>query len=179
METQQANNIKKISVMKHIKLFEQFINESYLNGTTVKSKVYHVSRVEIKRFENKPLWFALEKEHSTDGWYNNTIEDRGEAFQYEAKIKGKIGTLDNPEIVEIFNKLGTDPMDWETDLLQNPTPEEVLATQETKALIEAGWDGIIYYDYDPRDWNSDLEALIVFDPTKSVKGWKLIKRYPQ
>lgn len=161
--------------MKHIKLFEQFINESYLNGTALKGKVYHVSGVEIKRVENKPLWFALEKDHSVDGWYENRIDDGGDAFQYEAKVNGKVGNLDDKEVEEIFKELGTDPMEWEIALVQNPTPEEVLAMKETKALMDAGYAGIIYYDYDPRDSQSDLEAVIVFEPKKSIKGWKLIK----
>ena len=80
--------------MKHILLHEEFINEKnksesseYLTGHILKNTVYHVSINKIKKLKNVPTWFALEENHS-DGWYANILEDRGAAYQYEARIKG-------------------------------------------------------------------------------------------
>jgi len=45
----------------------------------------------------------------------------------------------------------------------------------TKLLIKNGFVGAVYVDYDPRDFQQDLDALIIFNAKKSVKGWKLVK----
>lgn len=165
--------------MKHIKLFEQFINEKYLSGNTVKGPVYHAASVEIKRLTSNPMWFALERSHSDKGWFSNIIDDgRDEAYQYEGKISGKVGNLSDPGVEMVFDEIGEDPYDYADELVGNPTAKEVMNLKATKALMQAGYVGLIYFDYDPRDFQADLEALIVFNPLKSVKGWKLVKKYP-
>jgi hypothetical protein len=35
---------------------------------------------------------------------------------------------------------------------------------------------VIYTDYDPRDWDYDLEALIVFNPLRDVKNFRLVRK---
>jgi len=165
--------------MKHIKLYEEFINEKYLSSNTVKGPVYHASSVEIKRISSDPMWFALEKSHSDKGWFSNIIDDgRDEAYQYEGKVSGKVGNLSDPDVEKVFDEIGEDPYDYADELVGNPTAKEVMNLKATKALIKAGYVGLIYFDYDPRDFQADLEAIIVFNPLKSVKGWKLVKKYP-
>jgi hypothetical protein len=39
-------------------------------GTLV---AYHVSSQRVRKLENNPLWFALEKSHSDEGWLTNNI----------------------------------------------------------------------------------------------------------
>lgn len=165
--------------MKHIKLFEQFITEKYLSGNTVKGLVYHASSVEIKRLTSDPMWFALEKSHSDKGWFSNIIDDgRDEAYQYEGKIQGKICDVTDEKIETLFQNNGLDVEDWVIEIVSNPSADDVIGLGGTKFLIKNGFVGAIYSDYDPRDFQADLEALIIFNPLKSVKGWKLIKKYP-
>lgn len=165
--------------MKHIKLFEQFITEKYLSGNTVKGLVYHASSVDIKRLTADPMWFALEKSHSDKGWFSNIIDDgRDEAYQYEGKIQGKICDVTDEKIEMLFQNNGLDVEDWVIDIVSNPYAAEVMKLEGTQFLIKNGFVGAIYSDYDPRDFQADLEALIIFNPLKSVKGWKLIKKYP-
>ena len=156
--------------MKHIKLFEQ-----YVRNNKIASKVYHVSTSPIVKVGSDPMWFALEKSHSDDGWFKNS-ERQGNAFQYEAVISGKIAYVGDADVSEIFYNVNEDVNDWIFDILANPTSDEVMKLKGTKALISAGYAGIVYPDYDPRDFQKDLDALIVFNPKKTVKNFKLIKQ---
>jgi hypothetical protein len=138
--------------------------------------VYHVSSKEIDQLGDRPLWFALEKSHSDDGWLANTLDAEGQAFQYRAVVVGRFANLKDPEVLEIFDQVGEDPQDWLDWIVGNPSAEEVLELTGTKALIGAGYAGIVYLDYDPRDWSQDLEALLVFDAARWVKEWRLISQ---
>ena len=164
--------------MKHIKLYEEFVGENsqYIANGKLKGKVYHSSGVEITKLTKDPMWFALEKEHSDAGWFQNMIDDAGAAFQYEASVVGKIGDINDPDVIELFNKIGEDAMDWGTEIVGNPSATDVMQLKGTRALIKAGYSGIIYLDYDPRDFQADLEALLVFNPAKDVKNFKLIRK---
>ena len=158
---------------------KQFILENYLSGDKLKGKVYHAAYEPINKLNTNPMWFALEKSHSDKGWFANIIDNGSdEAYQYEGKVVGKVGDLDDSDIQEIFKSIGVESFEWSTDMVGNPDAKQVLQNKGTKALIKAGYVGIIYYDYDPRDFQADLEAIILFNPAKSVKGWKLIKQYP-
>ena len=165
--------------MKHIKLFEEFVNEvnyqsPYIKNEKVTGKVYHVAGEPIKALNNRPMWFALEKEHSDDGWYANMIENGG-AYQYSAKINGKICDVFEDRIQKLFQDNGLDTGEWETEIISNPSADEVMKLEGTKLLIKNGFAGAIYVDYDPRDFQENLDALIIFDAKKSVKSWKLEK----
>jgi hypothetical protein len=140
-------------------------------GTLV---AYHVSSQRVRKLENNPLWFALEKSHSDEGWLANTLDSLGQAFQYEALIEGKIGRLDDPNVLEIFNRIGEDPNEWQEEIVGNPSADDVIDLRGTQELIRAGYAGIIYLDYDPRDFSKDLDALLVFRPLESIKRFKLI-----
>ena len=163
--------------MKHIKLFENFIesdlSSKYSNFSG--GPIWHVSSVPIEQLlPNQPLWFALEYDHSLAGWYQNSLDENGSAYLYEAQVSGKLAVQDDPQVTELFEKAG---LSIEDDyivevLVQNPTAEEVLEADGTKLLQSAGYTGLIYYDYDPRDFNNDLEAIIVFDSANLV-GWHL------
>lgn len=164
--------------MKHIKEFKQLILERYLSGNKLKGMVYHAAGVPISKLNSNPMWFALEKTHSDKGWFTNIIDNGSdEAYQYGGKVVGKVGDLDNDDVIEVLNSVGVDPYDWSTAMVMNPSAKEVLQNKGTKALMKAGYAGIIYYDYDPRDFQADLQAIIVFNPLKSIKGWKLTKQY--
>ena len=161
--------------MRHIQMFEAFGVQSHLSSDNVAS-VYHVSISEIKELTSDPMWFALEKSHSDEGWFLNALENDGEAYQYSGRFVGKVGFLYDPEVKAVFDAIDEDPDDYSTELVSNPTAEEVMNLKATKALIDAGYDGLIYYDYDPRDFQNDLEALIVYNPLKSIRDWRLVKK---
>lgn len=166
--------------MRHIKLFKEFINEQsqYIKNNQIKNNIYHATGSEISRLTKDPMWFALEKSHSDDGWFLNTINDTGKSFQYEATVTGKIGDISDLAVEKVFEEIGEDAVDWAIEIVGNPSAREVMNLPGTKALIKAGYDGIVYLDYDPRNFDDDLRALIVFNPAKSIKNFKLIKKYP-
>lgn len=163
--------------MKHVKLFENFedsilVSEySNFNG----GPVWHVSPAPINHLEpNTPMWFALEYDHSLKGWYQNTIDANGEAYLYEAKVDGKIAIQGDPKVEEIFESNGLSLSDdYIADvIIQNPTSDELIEARGTKILQDAGYTGLIYYDYDPRDFDNDLEALIIFN-TNEISDFRL------
>ena len=158
--------------MKHLFLFEEYIRNNKISG-----KVYHVSYGPINKLNNRPMWFALEKSHSDDGWFKNSVEDgRDDVYQYSASVSGRIGEINDAEVVEIFNSIDEDRWDWVADITSNPDAEWVMSMKGTRALIKAGYAGLVYPDYDPRDFNYELDALLVFNGAKSVKNWKLVKQ---
>lgn len=171
--------------MKRIKLFEQFINEDnyqspYIKNEKVTGAVYHAAGKPIDALNNRPMWFALEKTHSDKGWFSNLINDGSdEAYQYSAKISGKVCDVFEDRIQKLFKDNGLDTQEWEIAIVGNPSAEEVMKLEGTKLLIKNGFAGAIYVDYDPRDFQADLDALIVFNAKKSVKNWKLTKKYPK
>lgn len=159
--------------MKYLKLFEQ-----YLSGEKLKGKIYHASSTPINRLGTEPMFFALDKSHSDDGWFYNITNFNGHdsAYQYEAKIQGKIADIEEPEIKRLFIENEININDWAADLASNPTAKEILNFKGTKLLQKTGYVGAIYFDYDPRDFQAELQkAIIIFNPQKSLKGWKLIK----
>jgi hypothetical protein len=154
--------------LKYISLFESFnagpLVKQYSNFAG--GPVWHVSKSRIDELsQNQPMWFALEYDHSLNGWYENSLQETGSAYLYEAVISGKIAVQGDPVIDKLFNDNDLDLVDdYIVDVIvQNPTADEVNASEGTKLLKEAGYSGLIYYDYDPRDFDNDLEALIVFD----------------
>jgi len=157
--------------MRHIKLFEEL---TYMRDGKIISKVYHVSAEPISHLDDTPMWFALERDHS-EQWFTNTLDAHGQAYQYEATIMGKVAHINDQTIQEMFARSGLDPIEWEDEIVGNPDRETVMALRGTSLLISGGYSGLIYSDYDPRDWNEDLDALIIFRPATAVKGFKLIK----
>lgn len=160
-----------------IKNFNDFINEQ--KSVSKFGPVYTVAGVKFDSLNNVPTWFALDKKHSDDGWFKNMIENFGTAYQYEATIIGKIDHVYSEEVSKVLEENGIDPDEWMTMLVGNPSPNEVLSDAGTQILLKNGWSGIIYPDYDPRDWSKDLDALIVFNPSESVKDFKLVDSYPK
>lgn len=136
---------------------------------------YHSSVEPIDSLNHKPMWFALEKSHAIDGWFKNSLEDAGSAFLYSATLDREISHIKDRRITKIFEKISLDPNDWVDMIIGNPTTKEVYEHAGTKALIKAGHIGLVYSDYDPRDFQRDLDAAVVFDAASHVKNWKLIK----
>lgn len=138
-------------------------------------ELYHSSVEPISSLKHEPIWFALEKNHAIDGWFKNSLEDNGTAFLYSATLDREISHIKDRHIIKIFEKIDEDPTEWVDMIIGNPSTKEVYAHPATKALIAAGHIGLVYSDYDPRDFQKDLDALIVFDAAAHIKNWKLIK----
>ena len=144
-------------------------------GEEVKvNKIYHTSGVKTKG-QSTPMWFALELKHALDGWLPNRVEDGGQGFVYETKPKGNIAQEDDPKVKKLFKDAKEDLDDYTVDLVENPTAKEVLAMKGTKLLMDNGYSGLVYSDYDPRDFQKDLPAIIIFNPKKNSSPFKLIK----
>ena len=167
--------------MKHLKSVNSFIFESdskYIKNRNVSRPVYHVGGYKFDVLKNLPTWFSLEKKHSDDGWFKNMIDNTGEAYQYKGRVIGKVGHIFDEDVEDLFKKYQIDSDDWMMSLIENPHPTDVLKLSGTKMLMTEGFVGLIYPDYDPTDWGSDLDALIVFEPKQSITNFKLINQYP-
>ena len=72
-----------------------------------------------------------------------------------------------------------EPNYWEKyveKLVENPTGREVSKLDQTKELSKLGYQAVLYWDYDPRDSNKDLEAFLIFNPPNSTSGLKEVKK---
>ena len=144
--------------------------------TKVGSVFYHSSAEPIGSLKRKPLWLALEKDHAVDGWFKNTLENNGTAFLYSATLDRPVSHIRDADVVRLFQNIDEDPAEWVEMIVGSPTSEEVYDHAATKALINAGHIGLVYSDYDPRDFQEDLDAIIIFDAAAHIKNWKLIKK---
>ena len=116
---------------------------------------YHTSNTPIPSLLDRPIWFALEREHATHGW---ALTSTGESFFYRAHLHR----------VAPLRRLAT----LTTDVLtSNPTAEEILSLPEIGLLREQGFDGLLVPDYDPRDYERDLVSVCMFQPLRGVSGW--------
>lgn len=148
--------------------FRQYLEEALIR------EVYHISPQQVNSLRDEPMWFALEKSHA-DAWFANTVESHGKAFLYKATLSSKnISHIKDREIVDIFKSAGEKPSNWETAIVENPNAQTVLRLKGTKALIAAGHIGLIYSDYDPRDFQKDLDALVIFSAKRNVKTLRKI-----
>ncbi len=143
--------------------------------TAVKPKqtkaLYHTSAKEIDIDTSKePLWFALEEKHATDGWAKNIESDGGKAQIYKREFTGNM--IKREDARRLFEENGLDFSDYEISLTENPTAKEVLGMKGTKLLKEKGFDGLEFMDYDPRDFQKDLKAAIIFEPNKTTDSSK-------
>jgi len=154
--------------------FKEFLNESryVTNGKLKPKKVYHTSSSKGIKSLNRPIWFALDIEHA-NAWQESISSDAGEAYIYAATVDGKIADVDDKEIKQLFNNENIDLDDYIVDVVSNPTKDELLKMPGTKLLLKKGYVGIVYLDYDPSDFQNDLDALLVLDPS-AIKSWKKI-----
>lgn len=120
------------------------------------------------------MFFALEKEHG-EGWFDSILENQGTAYLYEADINCNIADLKHKNIISLFEENNIDIFDYEMGLVENPSAEIILSEDGTNLLLQNGYEGCILNDYDPRDFQKDLESLLIFKPSNCIKNFKLLK----
>lgn len=152
--------------MRHIFTYSDHVNEMLTHD----ERVWHVGPQKFASPETRPMWFALERSHS-DAWFQNTLYDNGHAHQYSARVNGDIVHID--DVRDQLEASDIDPREWIAEVVGNPDSDEVLALEGTQMLMSLGYSGVIYPDYDPRDFQKDLDALLVFDPRKSLSDFRL------
>lgn len=140
-----------------------------INENLQDMNLWHVSKVRITSLGKTPMFFALEKEHSL-GWYKSALEDGAyKVYMYKATLNPDANIVSYKELKQM---LAISDNEYINMLLSNPTSSEILNDEITQRAIENGIDGIIYFDYDPRDFNNDLEAVLLFNPKQSLFSFK-------
>jgi hypothetical protein len=160
--------------MLNINSYEDFLFESTDDGGFIPNNVYHNSPVAINILGESPMWFSLDLEHGNE-YYNNMIFDRGESYLYEGVVRDTIPHIYSDVISNLFSDNGIDTEDWIGSIVGNPDEEEVMSLDGTKILMENNYSGIVYPDYDPFDPSDDVDTLLIFNPKKTVSGFRLIK----
>jgi hypothetical protein len=142
------------------------INENLQDMT-----LWHVSKSKITSLGKTPMFFALKKAHSL-GWYKSVLNDGTDsAYMYKATLKPNAVIVSYKKLKQILLLPSSDYIEDYIDMLiSNPSSREILSDDITKAAIKNGIDGITYLDYDPRDFNKDLEAVLLFNPKKSLSS---------
>jgi hypothetical protein len=149
-------------MMKHLKHFEE-INESNLT-----IKTWHISPDPISKLGSYPMWFTS-KEVWMKAYYENTVEEFGEAYVYETVINGNI--LSEDQAKKLIEEQGLDYDELIADLVGNPGKDEKMSLVKP---LERFCDGFIHWDYDPNDWG-DGESILVFNPSETVRIVRQIK----
>lgn len=169
----------KTKPSKHTKKFKQMFGEEVLNEATKFKNLYHSSNKKIGRPSNKPMFFAIDIQHAagddSKGWYYNMIASGGTAYVYESKPKGKIAAYDDKKVQKVFEDNKVDFEEYVLELVANPSQSEIMKMEGTKLLEKNKYIGLQYFDYDPRDFSKDLEAVVIFNPAKNTSGFKKIK----
>lgn len=149
--------------------------KDYIAEAKSMKRIWHTSAQQFKIDQSRtPVWFAVVKKHAVNGWYENLIDNGSdEAYIYECAFSGNLATDD--EARALFEKNKIDYDDYVIDLVENPEASKVLRMAGTRLLVKNGYDALQYMDYDPTDWNKDAPAIIVFNPSKTVKQPKIIK----
>lgn len=142
-----------------------------INENLQDMNLWHVSKSKITSLRKTPMFFALKKAHSL-GWYNSALNDGADsAYVYKATLKPGAVIVNYKKLKQMLSLPSSDYIDDYIDmLLSNPSSSEITNDKITKAAIKNGIDGITYLDYDPRDFNKDLEAVILFNPKKSLSS---------
>lgn len=144
------------------------LSSSMINENLQDMNLWHVSKSKITSLGSTPMFFALEKSHST-GWYRSALNDGADsAYMYKATLKPNAVIITYQELKQMLS-LPNDNGYIEM-LVSNPSSSEILSNNITKAAIKNGIDGITYLDYDPKDFGKDLEAVILFNPRKSLSS---------
>lgn len=142
--------------MKYLKGFSD-INES---ASGIKS--WHISPNPITKLESFPMWFTP-REDWMKAYYENTMEEFGQAYVYETVINGNI--LSEDQAKKLIEEQGLDYDELIADLVANPGEDEKMALVQP---LQRFCDGFVHWDYDPNDWG-DGESILVFNPAKTVK----------
>ena len=138
-----------------------------INENLQDMNLWHVSKSKITSLRKTPMFFALKKAHSL-GWYNSALNDGADsAYVYKATLKPGAVIVNYKKLKQMLSLSNDDYIDM---LLSNPSSSEITNDKITKAAIKNGIDGITYLDYDPRDFSKDLEAVILFNPKKSLSS---------
>ena len=150
--------------MKHLKLFESFTQDQPQSLV-----VFHNSYEPIPELSNRTMWFSLDLKSGL-GFYDNAVLDTGAGHLYRAEVRAKILTDPKP----LFDEAELDFWEWVADVVGNPSEEEVESLEGTQMIKAAGWQGVIYPDYDPWDSQADIDTLILFDPKQVMVSWQEI-----
>jgi hypothetical protein len=149
-------------------------NDKVIAKDLVNRTLFHTSSKEFDIMNtNKPAWFAVKESHAAEGWGKNITSEGGLPYIYKADFKGNL--IKRKEAQILFKKNNIDFDDYEASLTENPTSKKVLNMKGTQLLKREGFDGLEYLDYDPRNFQKDLKAIIVFEPSKSISSSKRIK----
>jgi hypothetical protein len=160
--------------MMNINSYNDFLFESMDDDSFIPNKVYHNSPIKINSLGDSPMWFSLEREYGEE-YYNNRLLDGGPSYLYEGIIKSGIPHIYSDYITRIFAENEIDQDEWISEIVGNPDSDEVMSLEGTKIIMNAGYPGIVYPDYDPFDYDNDVDTLIIFNPKKTVTAFILIK----
>jgi hypothetical protein len=131
--------------------------------------IFHVSPSQILSLDSRPMFFAISR-HDSDGWFENSLDDWGEAWQYGGRLSGRGVWINDPKIVQMLD----DVDETLALLLGNPEAEDILGDPGLQRIMRVA-DAILIPDYNPWNWDEDSDSLLVFNPQKSIRGFREIR----
>jgi hypothetical protein len=142
-------------------------------------RVYHATVRELNEdLTGGPMWFAMDKS-SGEGWLTRVkdgAKEGGFKVVYgDIKEVGKIANYKDQKVKDLFNKNGVDLNDYIADLTSNASRKEIESFEGTRLLKDNGYEGLIHYDYDPKDFNVNRDSVLIFNPSDTLGQLKKLK----
>jgi hypothetical protein len=159
--------------------------KEYLTEAPRINKIFHSSPTPISSVGKDPMWFTIRIKDGM-GYYEALKKESGDAYLYETRFTGDsiASLLNKKEMKKLSQEMEMEfdekvsPNYWGDyvdKLVENPTGRDVSYMDQTEALSELGYQAVLYWDYDPRDSNKDLEAFLILNPPNRTSGLKQVK----
>lgn len=141
------------------------LTESVLTETVA----YHVSTENISNVNSNPM-FLFKSQKISNALLRAFKDERDEGYQYSADITGNVLSL-----AGLKKLLKDDWEDYVADMVSNPTVNEIMNNDSTKAIISAGYVGVELLDYHPADPQKDAKSLLIFNARKTLSNFKKLR----
>jgi hypothetical protein len=146
-----------------MKLVKESLNEFII--------LYHVSQSIITDLLDQPIFFSTSKEIALGFIDNPNWDVDDDRYMYKAKLNAKIAS--QQEATEILEANNEDFFDYSIELADNPFPGNIPDSGGTTLLQDAGFDGVRFSDYDPRDNQKDIESIVIWNPS-TIQEWQIM-----
>ena len=116
--------------------------------------------------KSKPTWFYYSYEKAkASAEINLPNIDYIHIYEFDPSV-GRYMSGDN--FIDFCGQCGEDYDEVMGFLTSNPSEEQLNSDAVIKEL-KKNYDGVSHMDYDPEDYDTDIEVLLLFDPNKHVK----------
>ena len=156
-----------------IQFIKEDISTDELSEYNEKTVFYHVSKEEITKLNDFPMFCFYDIEEAYALRDNFVADTREPVYIYKFNVTGKVLTFEESE--EFADE------DITIDLISNPNENELrsLVKDIQDNIGDNNIVGVTILDYSQKNYQDDAFSILLFNPIKCVKNfkkWKVSKR---